>query len=221
MGTTAEKLQYTLDSVNDIQNALIEKGVEVLDTDPLGTYGDKVRSLGGLESMNIYRKYCDISAGTWTGATLSNSSWVSLGTSTATSTWTYYFDTGVTIDVKKIEFISASIIETQNHIRLGRGYASNSTTPQYQYLPYLSLYGDKNSGDVDYNGGLNFNYSNSTFASFYIQNNPKNSSTQESSVFYVRVYENRIVFEFDNDGRSSGFIKSTTPKFKFSIGYTN
>ena len=45
MGTIAEKLQYLSDSVNDIQAAIIEKGVAVGSDVPLGSYGAKIRSI--------------------------------------------------------------------------------------------------------------------------------------------------------------------------------
>jgi hypothetical protein len=45
MGTLAEKLQYTLDAINDIQQALIDRGLSVADTDELATYADKIRSI--------------------------------------------------------------------------------------------------------------------------------------------------------------------------------
>jgi len=45
MGTTAQKLAYTATSVNDIQAAIIEKGVAVPSTVPLGDYGNKIREI--------------------------------------------------------------------------------------------------------------------------------------------------------------------------------
>lgn len=45
MGTIVEKLTYLSDAVDDIQAAINEKGVEVSDTLPLGTYGDKIRAI--------------------------------------------------------------------------------------------------------------------------------------------------------------------------------
>lgn len=45
MGTIAEKLQYTLNAINDIQQALIDRGLSVADTDELATYADKIRSI--------------------------------------------------------------------------------------------------------------------------------------------------------------------------------
>ena len=45
MGTIAEKLLYTSNSVDDIQKAINEKGVEVQDNVPLGEYGEKIRSI--------------------------------------------------------------------------------------------------------------------------------------------------------------------------------
>lgn len=49
MGTIVEKLTYLSDAVDDIQSAINEKGVEVSDTLPLGTYGDKIREIAGGE----------------------------------------------------------------------------------------------------------------------------------------------------------------------------
>ena len=45
MGTLAEKLKYTSDSVNDIQAAINEMGVAVSNSDPLGSYGNKIRQI--------------------------------------------------------------------------------------------------------------------------------------------------------------------------------
>ena len=45
MGTIAEKLAYLSDAVDDIQSAINEKGVEVSDSIPLATYGDKIREI--------------------------------------------------------------------------------------------------------------------------------------------------------------------------------
>ena len=49
MGSIAEKLTYLSDAVDDIQAAINEKGVEVSDTLPLGTYGNKIREITGGE----------------------------------------------------------------------------------------------------------------------------------------------------------------------------
>lgn len=54
MGTIADKLQYTLNAVDDIQQALTDKGVSVSSTDALETYGDKIRSIstGGIDTSD-------------------------------------------------------------------------------------------------------------------------------------------------------------------------
>lgn len=46
MGTLAQKLQYTLDSVNDIQKALEEKGFDMSDVE-LSKYGALIRLITG------------------------------------------------------------------------------------------------------------------------------------------------------------------------------
>ena len=45
MGTIIEKLEYTKLAVDDIQAAIIEKGVECADSVPLNDYGDKIRGI--------------------------------------------------------------------------------------------------------------------------------------------------------------------------------
>lgn len=64
MGTIADKLQYTLDAVDDIQQALADKGVSVSDSDALATYGDKIRSIssGGIDTSDATATAGDIRA---------------------------------------------------------------------------------------------------------------------------------------------------------------
>lgn len=47
MGTVADKLNKVLSTKADIKSAIIEKGVEVLDSDTFASYGDKIRSIKG------------------------------------------------------------------------------------------------------------------------------------------------------------------------------
>ena len=49
MGTLAQKLQYTLDSVDDIRKALEEKGFDMSDVE-LSKYGDLIRLITGSNS---------------------------------------------------------------------------------------------------------------------------------------------------------------------------
>ena len=49
MGTLAQKLQYTLDSIDDIQKALEEKGFDMSDVE-LSRYGDLIRLITGSNS---------------------------------------------------------------------------------------------------------------------------------------------------------------------------
>ena len=49
MGTLAQKLQYTLDSIDDIQRALEEKGFDMSDVE-LSRYGDLIRLITGSNS---------------------------------------------------------------------------------------------------------------------------------------------------------------------------
>ena len=54
MGTIAEKLAYLSDAVDDIQDAINEKGVVVNDTVALGDYGDKIRAIPSGGSGNTF-----------------------------------------------------------------------------------------------------------------------------------------------------------------------
>ena len=49
MGTLAQKLQYTMNSINDIQKALEEKGFDLSDVE-LSRYGDLIRLITGSNS---------------------------------------------------------------------------------------------------------------------------------------------------------------------------
>ena len=49
MGTLAQKLQYTMNSINDIQKALEEKGFDMSDVE-LSRYGDLIRLITGSNS---------------------------------------------------------------------------------------------------------------------------------------------------------------------------
>ena len=55
MSTTSDKLNYLLETKNAIKNALIEKEVEVNDTDTFRSYADKISSLelGGSDGLYI------------------------------------------------------------------------------------------------------------------------------------------------------------------------
>ncbi len=214
MGTVVEKLQYTANAIDDIQNALVEKGVEVTSADELATYGDKIR---GFSSMKVYSRYVDITAGVWTGASLSDDSWVALCNASYDSKWTYYFDTEM--DISKIKFISASFIEKTNYLRIPKGYASNSSTAQYQYTPVLGIFG---SAVVDssnqYAGGIS---KGTSVVSATIQFDDYSGAASNSKIVYVtiNVYSNRIEFVFNYVDRVFAHIKSKKPYFSFAIGY--
>lgn len=209
MGTTAEKLQYTLNSVDDIQAALIEKGITVANTDPLGSYGDKIRSL--TTGVNLYHVSTDISAGTWSGVTL-GSDWVSLCTATKDSTWTYYFDKE--IDVSKIQFISATF-EPERYIRLIKGNDSSGKVNEYHFFTAYHVSGHKN--------GVSYDKISSTSSScqvrLRIDNYAGYSSNSEIGDFVVSVYKDKIVFGFYYTDRGVGAIRGTNHKFSFNIGY--
>ena len=53
MGTIIQKLEYTLASVDDIQDAINEKGVDCQDTVPLGEYGDKIRQISSYKKITF------------------------------------------------------------------------------------------------------------------------------------------------------------------------
>lgn len=45
MGTIADKLNYILETKESIKQAIIDKGVEVIDTDTFRSYADKIKSI--------------------------------------------------------------------------------------------------------------------------------------------------------------------------------
>ena len=45
MATIVDKLTYTKNAVDDIQAAIVEKGVECADSVPLDDYGNKIRDI--------------------------------------------------------------------------------------------------------------------------------------------------------------------------------
>lgn len=57
MGTVADKLNKVLSTKADIKSAIIEKGVEVLDSDTFASYGDKIRSIKGDSGGDIVEGY--------------------------------------------------------------------------------------------------------------------------------------------------------------------
>lgn len=64
MGTIAEKLRYTLDAINDIQRALLDRGISVADTEELATYADKIRAIaGGLDTSSATATNSDLLEG--------------------------------------------------------------------------------------------------------------------------------------------------------------
>ena len=218
MGTTAEKLQYTLNAVDDMQLAFTEIGVDCPDTDELATYGDKIR---GLSNINVYNVNASIEAGVWEGVALSDSAWKGLCTSSTNSSWTYYFDTE--IDVSNIQFIFSSIYDKtySNWFRISKGYKSSSTTEQYQFLPVLNISGHQNAGG-SYGGLTKVGLNTSTpyvYCQFLLDDYNASSSNSKQGIMNVKVYSDRIIFEFNYDGRGVAAIKTTTLGFTFTIGY--
>ena len=216
MGTVTEKLQYTLNAVDDMQLAFTEIGVDCPDTDELATYGDKIR---GLSKLKVYSKYVDITAGTWSGVALSDSAWKDLVTSSIEqSVWEYLFEKE--IDPSKVKFIAASFIEKNYGIRISRGYASNSTTAQYQYIPALSMLGSTNVSNISAAyGGLDVKDSYAQGLWEINNNNYNNLENAATGSFVVRVEKDRIKFVFNRIDRGIGAIRSTKPYFSFAIGY--
>lgn len=204
-------------AVYGLHPAVIKKGHLIGGNGSAGGVGALT---GTYEGMHIYNMSCDVSAGTWYGKTLSDSSWVDLCNSNGYSTWRYYFDKPFD-DLSKIQFVAASFAEPTNGIRITRGYASSSTTPQYQYIPALSVWASKGipAGiqgymDVNENG---FVY----IKDLIIDNYSESSSSSSQAYMLVRIYKDYIFFGFQYDGRTLGHIKSTTPQFIFTIGYTD
>ena len=64
MGTTADKLNKIIETKSDIKNAIIEKGVDVSDSDVFSSYGDKIRNIKSgstlpspfMDRIDLYKK---------------------------------------------------------------------------------------------------------------------------------------------------------------------
>lgn len=64
MGTTADKLNKIIETKSDIKNAIIEKGVDVSDSDVFSSYGDKIRNIKSgstlpspfIDRIDLYKK---------------------------------------------------------------------------------------------------------------------------------------------------------------------
>ena len=167
--------------------------------------------------LRTYSVYSDIYAGTWTGATLSDS-YVALATNTVNSTWTYNF--GKRINLTKVQAIEASFIEKTNGIRFSRGYASSSTSEQFYYLPMVSIHGNKLVGTDGQKGGITNNSTYLTVAGINYTNK-FSSTTPNIATFSVDLYEDKIVFNFirNTNGHNWGAITVTNPEFYFNILY--
>lgn len=71
MGTTADKLNKIIETKSDIKNAIIEKGVDVSDSDVFSSYGDKIRNIKSgstlpspfMDRIDICKKFKKLSGG--------------------------------------------------------------------------------------------------------------------------------------------------------------
>lgn len=221
MATLIENANRIATGKENIRQAIIRKGVDVTTDVSLDDYDSKIDEID--TGTKIYSKYVDITAGTWTGATLSDTEWVALCNANYNSHWTYYFEKE--IDITKIKYISASMIESERGIRITRGYASNSTTLQYQFIPSINLFGNiavpaNSGGSEHYYGGITIGTGQATISS-YLDNYGGGSSNEQKAEVHVWVRPDSIVFQFAHMGRALGHIRTTTPKFSFVIGYTD
>lgn len=217
MATLLENANRIKTDKENIRQAIISKGIDVPTSLSLDSYDEKINEIK-TGDMKVYSVYADITAGTWEGAVLSDSSWVSLCTSNMSmSKWTYNFDRN--IDINKIEFVSASMIENTYWFRQGRGYAQNSNTAQYQYFPKIELFGSRLSAVGSYNGGID-NMNSFITVGNILDNYSNQSSGSSFATYYAHIFNDKIVFGFTYNSRTFASIHSTTPKFLFTIGYT-
>ena len=219
MATLLENANRIKTDKENIRQAIISKGIDVPENVSLDNYDEKINEIK-IGDMKIYSVYADITAGTWTGAKLSDSSWVNFTSgNSSTSTWTYNFDR--IIDHNKIQFVSFSMFEPTYYIRQGRGYAENSNTAQYQYAATINIIGNNLVPKLGSESPLYMAYdSDSCSTQSTIRNNSLSSTSSSQSLQRLYIYDDRIFFQIWNDGRNYGAIHSTTPKFLFTIGYT-
>lgn len=194
----------------------------------IGLTSDKIVSgnticgiTGAGSNIKVISKYCDISEGTWTGAKLSDSSWVALGTSSVGSShWDY--NLGETIDISKIKFIYGTIHNPGGSwIRMSRGYEVNSSTPQYLYLPYVTAFASQDGNTLYKNNLPNYMSTGSYVGALWLKDyySGMSSSLNQSEMMIV-VTNTKISFIFNYNGHNCFSMKTTTPKFAFTIGYT-
>lgn len=214
MATLLENANRIKTDKENIRQAIISKGVDVPENLSLDNYSDKIRSIQ-TGNMKVINAYVDISAGIWSGKTLSDSSFVALANSNGGSSWTYYYDE--TIDPNKIVFASFAMIENNNWIRYTRGYDLNSSTLLYTYSPTLEIYGSK-LVEYSHHGGLGISTNNYVVIQDILDNYSGVSSSSKDARASVRFYSNRLEFEVSYIGRGYASIKSTSPNFAFTIG---
>ena len=215
MATLLENANRIKTDKENIRQAIISKGVDIPENLSLDNYSDKIRSIQN-GNMKVINAYVDISAGTWKGKTLSDSSFVALANSSGGSSWTYYY--GETIDPFKIVFASFAMIESTNWIRYTRGYDQNSTTPLYTYSPTLEIYGNKAANYEYYYGGLTAYGADCVLIQDILDNQSGASSSAKDAKAEVKFYNDRLEFLVTYNARGYASIKSTTPKFTFTIG---
>ena len=211
MGTTAEKLQYTKDAVDDIQLAFTEIDVDCPDTDELATYGDKIRNLSNIK---VYSEYCDIDAGTWEGATLKDGSWVSLSTTSLNSSWTYM--TGFEKNPDNIQFIYVTLYEPYNWFRITR-------SSSYLYTPAITIGSSALMGKSTSPGNSSpvfKTYSNGLSTRIWFDNYSGTSSSSASGEIVVSLDNTgKLVVDFEYNERNILSVNNSTFKFCITIGY--
>lgn len=158
---------------------------------------------GGLKYFN---KLCNISDGTWSGVTLSDSSYVAITSASKDSSFTYYHN--LNLDISKIQYISWHIIETTNGIRVPRGVSGTSTA--YAYQPRYG-FSHKRS---DFDNG------DAYVSSFVFFDGAPAGAGSSRATAQLFVYPNYLKLIFANVGLNVPLaIKSTTPQFEFTIIY--
>ena len=198
-------------------------------------------------AVNVYSNFCSIEAGTWSGATLKDTAYVNLASSSITSEWIYNHN--LSLDLEKIKFIVGSFIypsDVDYALRFSRGYASSSTTAQYWYRTQMTAFGSADIGFTTEEYGSNvhvygegFIYEGALYKDYklgasingdavkilsgiaaYYYIDTKNIGNN-AGIMEVYVTENQISFKFIHNGANPVAIRGLKPRFAFMIGYTD
>lgn len=178
----------------DIENSVIE--------------GKTLFGINGAATNYLnYFKMCEMSEGTWSGADLSASSYVSVNG----SIWTFYHN--LNLDLTKIKKLNAEIQfpSDGDYIRI-----TKSST--HMYTPAINLTGGQFTRTTSALGSYWRNVEK-VYDGFGIYNGAYGTTAAETKlIIYYVVFSDRVVFYFSGELKAI-YIKGTNLRFNFGFAY--